>query len=316
MVSTVNPLVRAEILNVDHNRNVSAIDESYRTARRIVVLGIGVSTVLAAANIVVGLLTRSTAVVATGFEFAGDVLASSIVLVGVRVAARPADENHPYGHGRFETLAAFAIGAVLALVGVTICHQSLQAIGAPHDPPGRIAAFALIAAISLRGVMSVVKFRVGRRLRSAALIADAWNDTVDILSGMAALTAVVLSSYDPVRFLAADHYGGFAVGIIVIITGGRVLRDASLELADTMPPADLIDAARRVAIAVPGVLGVEKLFARKTGLQYHVDVHIEVDPAMTVLASHDIAGRVRAALQNELVWVADVLVHIEPARVA
>lgn len=295
---------------------MSAIDQSYRAARRIVVLGIGVSSVLAAANIVVGLLTRSTAVVATGFEFAGDVLASSIVLVGVRVAARPADENHPYGHGRFETLAAFAIGTVLALVGVMICHQSLQAIGVPHDPPGRNAAFALIAAISLRSVMSVVKFRVGRRLRSTALIADAWNDTVDILSGIAALTAVGLSSYDPVRFVAADHYGGFAVGIIVIITGGRVLRDASLELADTMPPADLIDAARRVTIAIPGVLGVEKLFARKTGLQYHVDVHIEVDPEMTVLTSHEIAGRVRAALQNELAWVADVLVHVEPARVA
>jgi cation diffusion facilitator family transporter len=137
---------------------------------------------------------------------------------------------------------------------------------------------------------------------------------VDILSAFAALTAVLLTSYDPVRFLAADHYGGFVVGIIVIITGGRVLRDASLELADTMPPPALVDAARRVAISVPGVLDVEKLFARKTGLQYHVDVHIEVDPAMTVVASHDIAAQVRTALQRELAWVADVLVHVEPAR--
>lgn len=297
-----------------HNSDVSVVDDSYRTARRVVVIGIGVSSVLACGNIVVGLLTRSTSVVATGFEFAGDVLASSIVLVGMRVAARPADENHPYGHGRFETLAAFGVGAILALAGVMICYQSLQAIGAQHGPPGRSAQLALLAAITLRGVMSVVKFRVGRRLRSAALIADAWNDSVDILSAFAALTAVVLASYDPALFLAADHYGGFAAGIIVIITGGRVLRDASLELADTMPPSQLIDAARDVSVAVPGVLGVEKLFARKTGLQYHVDVHIEVDPAMTVMASHEIAARVRATLQQELPWVADVLVHVEPAR--
>jgi cation diffusion facilitator family transporter len=296
------------------NTKVTVVEESYRTARRVVVIGIGVSSVLACGNIVVGLLTRSTSVVATGFEFAGDVLASSIVLVGMRVAARPADANHPYGHGRFESLAAFSVGAILALAGVMICFQSLQAIGAQHGPPGRNAALVLLAAITLRGVMSVVKFRVGRRLRCAALIADAWNDTVDILSAFAALTAVVLASYDPVRFLTADHYGGFAVGIIVIITGGRVLRDASLELADTMPPSDLIDAARRVSVAVPGVLGVEKLFARKTGLQYHVDVHIQVDPAMTVMASHEIAARVRATLQHELPWVADVLVHVEPAR--
>jgi cation diffusion facilitator family transporter len=166
----------------------------------------------------------------------------------------------------------------------------------------------------MRGVMSIVKFRFGRRIRSTALIADAWNDTVDILSALAALTAVVLASYDPVRFLAADHYGGFVVGIIVVVTGVRVLRDASLELVDTMPPHELTDAARAVAVAVPGVLAVEKLFARKTGLQYHVDVHIEVDPVMTVMASHEIAANVRSMLKRDLPWVADVLVHVEPAR--
>jgi divalent metal cation (Fe/Co/Zn/Cd) transporter len=94
----------------------------------------------------------------------------------MRAAARPADENHPYGHGRFETLAAFAVGAILAMAGVRICYQSLQAIGAQHGPPGHYATLVLLAAIAMRGVMSVVKFRVGRRLRSAALIADAWND--------------------------------------------------------------------------------------------------------------------------------------------
>jgi cation diffusion facilitator family transporter len=285
----------------------------YRTARRIVFVGVGLSALLASANIVVGLLTRSTSVVATGFEFAGDVLASTIVLIGMRAAARPADENHPYGHGRFETLSAVAVGAILVAAGVTICYASVQVIGAQHDPPGRDAALVLIAAITMRGVMSFVKFRTGRRIRSSALVADAWNDTVDILSAAAALTAVILASYDPVRFLAADHYGGFIVGIIVIGTGVRVLRDASLELADTMPASELIDAARRVAGSVHGVAGVDKLFARKTGLQYHVDVHIAVDPDMTVLASHGIAARVRATLKRELPWVADALVHVEPA---
>jgi cation diffusion facilitator family transporter len=291
---------------------VSAADNLYQTARRLVVAGIGVSSLLACSNIVVGLFTSSTSVVATGFEFAGDVLASTIVLIGMRAAARPADDNHPYGHGLFETLAAVAVGAILALAGGLICYASVQAIGAQHEPPGRAAALVLVAAITMRGAMSVAKFRVGRRIRSSALIADAWNDTVDILSAFAALTAVLLASYDPVRFLAADHYGGFVVGVIVIVTGVRVLRDASLELADTMPPSELTDAARTVAGTVLGVLAVEKLFARKTGLQYHVDVHIGVDATMTVMASHEIAARVRATLKRELPWVADVLVHVEP----
>ncbi len=269
---------------------------------------------LAVSNIIAGLLAHSTSVVATGFEFAGDVLASSIVLIGMGVAARPADDNHPYGHGRFETLSAFVVGVILAAAGAAICYLSLQAVGAKHAPPGVSAAAALVGAIMLRGIMSSVKFRVGRRLRSSALVADAWNDAVDILSALAALTAVGLATYDPARFLAADHYGGFVVGIVVVITGIRVARDASLELVDTMPATELTREILEVARSVAGVHGIDKLFARKTGLQYHIDLHIEVDPTLTVAASHAIGGHVRATLKRELPWVADVLIHIEPSN--
>lgn len=292
---------------------MTAIEQSYRTGRRVALAGMAVSGMLACSNIIIGLLAHSTSVVATGIEFAGDVLASSIVVIGMGVAARPADDDHPYGHGRFETLSAFVVGVILAAAGVMICYLSLQAIGARHAPPGVSAAAALVVAIVLRGIMSSVKFRVGRRLRSSALVADAWNDAVDILSALAALTAVTLANYDPGRFLAADHYGGFVVGIVVVITGMRVLRDASLELTDTMPSPELTSKILEVAKSVAGVEGIDKVFARKTGLQYHVDMHIEVAPALTVAASHVIAGHVRSTLKRELPWVADVLIHVEPS---
>jgi len=292
---------------------MTPLDASYRTARRVTLVGVGVSVALACSHVVIGLLAHSTSVVATGVEFAGDVLASSIVLVGMGVAARPADDNHPYGHGRFETLSALVVGAILALGGLSICYQSLQSIGASHPPPGVAAAAALGAAIVLRGIMSTMKFRIGRRLGSSALLADAWNDAVDILSAVAALTAVALANYDPVRFLAADHYGGFVVGIVVVLTSMRILRDASLDLVDTMPAPTLTGAISTVAKSVPGVQGVDKVYARKTGLQHHVDLHIEVWPTLTVAASHAIAGHVRATLKRDLPWVADVLVHVEPA---
>ncbi len=292
---------------------MTLLDESYRTARRITLAGISVSGLLACSNIIIGLRANSTSVVATGLEFAGDVLASSIVLIGMGVAARPADANHPYGHGRFETVSAFVVGVILAAGGAMICYQSLQAVGARHAPPGVSAASALVGAIVLRGIMSSVKFRVGRRLRSSALVADAWNDAVDILSALAALTAIGLTSYDPERFLAADHYGGFVIGIVVIVTGIRVARDASLELVDTMPQHELTADIVRVASSVDGVRGIDKVFARKTGLQYHLDLHIEVDAAMTVAAGHALGGQVRATLRRELPWVADVLIHVEPA---
>jgi len=289
------------------------IEAAYRTARRVAMAGIGVSAVLAATNIVVGFLTQSTSVVAAGLEFAGDVLASSIVAVGMGVAARPADEEHPYGHGRFETLSAFVVGVILAVAGVLISAGSLMQLGAVHAAPGPLAAAALVFAIVLRGVMFAVKFRMGRRLRSAALLADAWNDAVDILSAFAALLAVGLATWDPARFLAADHYGGFLVGIVVVLTGLRVVRDASLDLVDTMPPVELTTEILDVARRVSGVRGIDKVLARKSGLQYHIDLHLEVDPQLTVAESHAIAGHVRATLRQDLPWVADVLVHVEPA---
>jgi len=291
------------------------VDHAERTGRRVALAGIVASALLATLNIVVGLLTRSTSVVATGVEFAGDVLASTVVLLGMILAVKPADENHPYGHGRVETLAAFIVGVILVGGGVGISWNSLQAVGEIHPAPSRAAVAVLMLAILLRGVMSVVKFRVGRRIHSASLVADAWNDTVDILAAVTALTAVALAMYDSSRFLAADHYGGFAVGVIVVVTAVRVLRDASLELIDTMPGRDMIQRIRVSASEVPGVRGVDKAYARKTGFRYHVDLHIEVDPNITVAASHVIGGRVRTQVREQVGWVADVLVHIEPAAV-
>ena len=285
-----------------------------RTGQRVALAGILASVCLAVMNIAVGLMTQSTSVFATGVEFAGDVLASIVVLFGLIAATRPPDDDHPYGHGRIETLAAFVVGMVLSIGGAGICWNSLQEVGAQHPPPAMTAIAALTGAIVVRGVMSVIKFRVGRRIRSTSLVADAWNDAVDILSAGAALTAVALTIYDSARFMAADHYGGFVVGIVVIGTGLRVLRDASLELMDTMPDQQMMDKLKATVLTVPGVRGVDKAYARKTGMSYHVDLHIEVDPEMSVADAHAVAGRVRHQVRGELGWVADVLVHVEPAE--
>jgi len=290
-----------------------AVERDAQQGRRVALAGIVASSILATLNIVVGIITDSRSVVATGLEFAGDVLASTIVLLGMIVATKPADANHPYGHGRVETLAAFVVGMILAAGGAGICWHSLQAVGVVHAPPTFAAIGALSAAIVVRGVMSVVKFRVGRRIGSASLVADAWNDTVDILAAVVALTAVGLAMYDSERFLAADHYGGFAVGVIVVLTGLRVLREASLELMDTMPARERIEQIRSAAMTVPGVRGTEKSLARKTGFRYHVDLHIEVDQDLTVAQAHAIAEQVRHRVRDELGWVADVLVHVEPS---
>ena len=289
-------------------------EADWQLGRRVAIASVAVSAALAAANIAVGYITHSTSVLAAGLEFAGDVVASLLVLFGMMVAARPADSNHPYGHGRAEILTALAVGIILFLVGIGISVRSLQRIDEIHPLPPLWAIWPLVLAIVTRTGMATLKFRVGKRIQSSALSADAWNDLVDILSAFAALTALGLSLADPEQFRSADHYGGFAVGLFVIITGLRVLRESALELMDTMPDRKLIESIRERAIMVPGVIAIEKCFARKTGLQYHVDLHVEVNPLITVQASHEIASAVRTHSRQGLPWVADVLVHIEPAR--
>lgn len=279
---------------------------------RIAIVSMAVSGALAVAKVIAGWLGGSASVVADGVESAGDVLASSIVLLGLTVAARPPDKNHPYGHGRFETLTGLVTGLGLALVGAGIIWKSLQDIGVQHAPPAVFTMYPVAASVLLKGVMAALKLRVGRRIRSSALVADAWNDTVDILSGSVALLAVGLSLYDPDRFLAADHYGGAMIGCIVIVLGIRVVHETSLTLMDTMPDEEMMASIRRAALTVPGALDVEKCYARKTGLRYHVDLHLEVDPELTVRRSHAIAEQVRNQVKQDLAWVEDVLVHVEP----
>ncbi|MGC8882998.1 MAG: cation diffusion facilitator family transporter [Bryobacteraceae bacterium] len=279
---------------------------------RIAVLSMAVSGALALAKIIIGYLAASASVIADGVESAGDVLASGIVLLGLTVAARPPDRNHPYGHGRFETLTGLVTGLGLAAVGAGIVWKSLQNIGLRHAPPAVWALWPVILSVLAKSVLAAVKLRVGRRIRSSALVADAWNDSVDILSGSVALAAVALTLYDPQRFLAADHYGGAAIGCIVILLGLRVVYETSLTLMDTMPSDEMMASIRAAAMKVPGALDVEKCYARKTGLRYHVDLHLEVDPELTVRRGHAIAEEVRNRVKNELAWVEDVLVHVEP----
>jgi cation diffusion facilitator family transporter len=273
-----------------------------RTAARVALLGIAASAVLAAVKISVGLSAHSVATVSDGVESAADVLSSGLVYLGLWVAAKPADEDHPYGHGRFETLIGLAVGVLLAVAGGWICFNALNA---HRDAPALFAIWALVLSIATKAVLATLKMRAGRAARSAALTADAWNDSVDILSGSVALMSVLLAVYDPEHLPNADRYGGFIIGLIVIFMGFRVVRETALLLMDTMPESSQMAALRAEAMTVPGALGVDKL-------RYHVDLHLEVDPHLSVLESHEIARAVKRHLKNRLDWVADVLVHVEP----
>jgi len=281
-------------------------------ARQIAILGMVVSALLATLKITVGWFAHSAAVTADGFESATDVFTSGLVLVGLIIAARPADENHPYGHGRVEILIGLLLGFILACAGVAIAWHGLTGAADEKIAPASYAVGPLIFSILVKFWLVLLKSRHGRQIGSSSLVADAANDGIDMFSGMVALGALSLALYNPTRFLRADHYGAFAVGLIVIATAARVMYESAMHLMDTMPDDRSMLKIREVALSVRDVSGVEKCFARKTGFKYHVDLHLEVDPDITVRASHEIAARVRDKIRQQLPWVADVLVHVEP----
>lgn len=222
-----------------------ADDSPMRSGRRIAAVSVGVNLVLAVAALWAGLAGSSTTVLSAGVEFAADVAASLVVMAGFWYASKPADVNHPYGHGRAETLTGLVVGLALLLVG-------------------------------------------------------------------AALVARGLALYAPDRFAAADAVGGVLVGIFVITAGVGIVRSTSLDLIDTMPPPAVVEQVRQAALSVPGVRGVEKCVGRKTGLQYHMDLHLEVDGWISVDEGHAIAARTREAVTQQVPEVTDVLVHVEP----
>lgn len=280
------------------------------TARRISAFSLAASAALATVKIGVGLSAGSTAVVSDGVESASDCLTSGLVLLGLWIAAKPSDSDHPYGHGRFEILTGLTIGVLLAVVGTGICLQSLIQRNALHPLAG-YAIWPLLLSIGVKGFFASAKFRAARRTGSSSLKADAWHDLLDLSSGLVALGGLSLALLHP-QYVAADHWAGVAIGVIVIFVGLRVARETVLQLTDTMPDAKQMIEIRAAALRVSGARGVEKCFARKTGLRYHVDLHLEVDPELTVRESHDIATEVRIAVKNEVPWVEDVLVHVEP----
>jgi cation diffusion facilitator family transporter len=280
--------------------------------RRLALFSVIAGAALALIKIAVGIAANSAAVVSDGFEAAADVISSAIVFAGLWLASKPPDDNHPYGHGRYETLAGLGVSAILAITGVVICLHSFASMSIRSDVKS-FAIYPLLAAIGLKATLASLKFRTARQISSAALAADAWHDLTDLLSTCVALVAVSLALSNPVRFHTADHVGGIILVVIVIALGIRVGLHTVEQLVDTMPDEKLMNQIRTVAMNVPGAIGIEKCFARRTGLKYHVDLHLEVDPELTVRDSHRIAKQVKFNIKEQLDWVADVLVHVEPA---
>ncbi len=272
-----------------------------------------VNVILSVVKIAAGIIGNSVALIADGIESTADVLCSLVVYHGLRISSRPPDANHPYGHGKAESLAAvivalFLLGAAL-LIAVTSIHEILHPTGAPEP----FTLVVLLGVILLKTILYRVAMKTGEDLGSTSLKGDAWHHQSDAITSLIAFVGISVALIGGDRYASADAYAALAACLVIAWNGVRVLRPALDEVMDAAAP-DHVDAeVRRIAESVPDVLHVEKCRIRKSGLGLLMDLHVNVDGALSVARGHEIAHEVKDRLMESCMPVHDVIVHIEPA---
>ena len=278
-------------------------------------IGLAVNVLLSATKLIAGIAGHSHALVADACESLTDIFSSIIVWRGVVVAAAPADEDHPYGHGKAEPLAAAVVSGILLFVAGWIAIEALHDIGQPRPAPKVFTLFVLLGVIVIKEGLFRFISREADSVGNAAVRADAWHHRSDAITSVAAAIGISTALVGGEKFAWADDAAALAAAGVIAWNGWRLLRSTMGDLMDTAPDREIKNEIKRLAAMVPGVAGVEKCFVRKMGYQLYVDMHVEVDPQMTVLRSHEIAHAVKDKIRDAMPAVSDVLVHIEPLNI-
>jgi len=286
----------------------------YRRAQFAAWIGLSVNLVLGVGKILVGAFAHSEAVVADGVHSLSDCATSVAVLIGLIIASRPADSGHPYGHGRAESIAGKIVAIVLMVVAVLLAYNAIHNIATSREAniPGYAALWAALASIVIKESLFWYKSRVAKETGSVAIEADAWHHRSDSYSSMAVFVGVIAAIIGGQDWAVLDRVAAIVVAVIIFVVGLRLFAKTWRELMDAAAPEATIEKVRRLAREVEGVRGIEKVLTRKSGLDLFVDIHIAVDPEISVRDGHDIAGAVKQHLIEKMVPVKGVLVHIEP----
>jgi cation diffusion facilitator family transporter len=281
---------------------------------RVTFLGLVVNAALAAGKVTAGVVGHSHALVADGVESTADLFSSIIVWRGVTVAAAPADAEHPYGHGKAEPLAAGVVSTVLLFAALWIIVGAIRDIIRPHNNPAPFTLAVLVAVILIKELLFRYVSKEGMVLDSSAVSADAWHHRSDAITSLFAFVGISIALVGGKGYESADDYAAVLAGLVIAWNGWRMLRPAMDELMDIAPDRSFAEKIERIASTNPDVARVEKCLIRKMGNEYLVDMHVEVDPEMTVERAHGIAHAVKDEIRMKVPSVRDVLVHIEPER--
>ncbi len=275
-------------------------------------ISIALNGSLALIKLVTGIAGHSQALIADAIESLGDIFSSAIVWGGLTIASRPADENHPYGHGKAEPLAALAVAVMLIGAAAVIAVQAVGGIRAPHESPAAYTLVVLLVVVVIKESMYRYESRTARRIGSTAVIVDAWHHRSDALTSAVAAGGIAIALIGGEGYAVADDWAALAACLVIVINGLMFARSAVNELMDTTPDTSLIDSIQTDALEIEGAKFVEKVLVRKMGPHLYVDLHLEVDSTLTVREAHKIAHAVKDMIIRRWPRVADVLVHVEP----
>jgi cation diffusion facilitator family transporter len=235
-----------------------------------------------------------------------------VVWGGLVIGSRPADHNHPYGHGKAEPLAALAVAILLLVAAAGISIRALHRTVDPGEAPAAFTLLVLLAVVVVKEAMYRFESRVGQRIESTVIVVDAWHHRSDALTSAAAAIGITVALIGGEGYEGADGWAALAACAVIFVNAFRFARSAVVELMDTTPDTELGDSIQQATLEVDGARCVEKILLRKMGPHLYVDLHLEVDPGLTVRKAHAIAHDVKDSIMSRWPTVADVLVHVEP----
>lgn len=273
-------------------------------------LSIAGNAALAVIKFLTGFFGNSYALIADAIESTSDIFASVLVLVGLRYASRPPDENHPYGHGKTEPLITFAVVGFLVISATLITIQAIENIQTPHEVPAPFTLIVLAGIIVVKEIFYRVMKKKGTETGSGALAADAWHHRSDAVTSLAAFVGISIGLI--FGYSTADDWAALVAAVFILYNAYLIFRPALSEVMDEHRYDDLVEKIRNTAEEVEGVITTEKCFVRKMGMTFQVDLHVIVNAKITVREGHEVAHQLKDHLQKQIPEIADVHIHVEP----
>jgi cation diffusion facilitator family transporter len=283
------------------------------TAIRTTYFSIIGNTALAIIKGLAGFFGNSYALIADAIESTTDIFASFLVLLGFKYAKRPADKNHPYGHGKIEPLITFTVAAFLVVSATVIAYESIQNIQTPHKIPKPWTLIVLGLIIIWKEISFQIVIKRSKQTNSSSLKADAWHHRSDAITSVMAFLGISIAVIFGKGYETADDWAALIASGFILYNSYLILRPALGEIMDEQLYDDLIIEIREKSTDVQGVIGTEKCFIRKAGMKFHVDLHVIVYSELSVKVGHDIAHQLKDYLRKEIPNLGHVLIHIEPS---